>query len=243
MALKSTLKRLLSYGPYRVARGAGNRFDAMGDCLRGLARRTFAPSLIIDVGAFRGTFALMANKVFPAAAIHMVEPQPMCTPDLRQLSNRPGFFFYPVAVTSRTRPVRMIVKSGADTGAHIAWAANQDEANLEVRGTTLDELFNDRCGLGERILLKLDLQGHELLALEGAPQLLPKVEAVLLEVSFFQQVGEPTIPKIVAFFDVAGFDLYDVGALAGRTRDGRLRQGDFVFVRRTSPLWLDRSWA
>lgn len=81
-----------------------------------------------------------------------------------------------------------------------------------------------------------------MLALRGASQLLPKVDVVLLEVSFFQQLGEPTIPDVVSFFDTAGFDLFDIAALSGRTRDDRLKQGDFVFVRRGTDLWSDRGW-
>lgn len=136
----------------------------------------------------------------------------------------------------------MQVRPGGDTGAHIVWPANRHEANLVVQGTTLDELFSARCSQGDRILLKLDLQGHELLALRGASQLLPKIEVVLLEVSFFQQLSEPTVPEIVAFFDAAGFDLYDIAALSGRTRDGRLKQGDFVFAKRNTYLWSDKGW-
>mgnify|MGYP003344785194 FL=1 len=136
----------------------------------------------------------------------------------------------------------MNVRPGRDTGAHVAWPTNRHEANLVVRGMTLDSLFSARCGQVDRILLKLDLQGHEMLALRGASQLLPLVEVVLLEVSFFRQAGEPTIPELVHFFDAAGFDLFDIAALSGRTRDGRLRQGDFVFVRRGTKMWSDQGW-
>jgi FkbM family methyltransferase len=240
--VRSLARRLLAYTPYRITKSVPNRFDAIEDCLRQLARSRFAPSLIIDAGAHTGAFATMARSAFPAAAIHMIEPQPGCAPGLQKLSAKPGFFFHPVAVTSEAGPVHMCVRSDGDTGAHVTWAENRHEANLVAQGTTLDELFISRCSQGDRILLKLDLQGHEMLALRGAAQLLPKVEVVLLEVSFFQQIGEPAIPEVVRFFDKAGFDLYDVAALSGRSRDGRLRQGDFVFVKRNTQLWTDKTW-
>lgn len=185
---------------------------------------------------------MMAHKVFPSAAIHMIEPQPSCAETLQRLLSHPGFFFHPVAVTSHAETVQMVTHHGGDAGAHIAWADNRHEANLSVQGTTLDVLFDARCDRDDRALLKLDLQGHEMVALQGASRLLPKLEIVLLEVSFFQQLGEPTIQEIVRFFDAAEFDLFDIAALSARTRDGRLRQGDFVFVRRDTPLWLDRAW-
>jgi FkbM family methyltransferase len=241
-SVKALAKRILARSPYRLSRGAPNRFDANESCLRHLARCSFAPKLVIDVGANVGAFAVMARKVFPAAAIHMIEPQPGCAPPLQALLGDAGFFYHPVAATSKAGPVQMLTSYAGDTGAHIAWQEGRHLANLTVQGKTLDELFASNCDHSDRVLLKLDVQGHELVALSGASALLPKVEVVLLEVSFFQQVREPTVLEVVQFFDGAGFDLYDIAALAGRTRDGRLRQGDLAFVKRNSPLWLDKRW-
>jgi hypothetical protein len=42
--------------------------------------------------------------------------------------------------------------------------------------------------------------------------------------------------------DENGFLLYDIAALAGRTRDNRLAQGDFVFARKDSALMEDGRW-
>jgi FkbM family methyltransferase len=242
VGVKALAKRLMALSRYRLSAAAANRFDAIEQCLLLLAKSSFAPSLIVDGGANRGAIAELAHRIFPAAAIHMIEPQPGCAPALERLSQKPGFFFHPVAVTAEAGSVRMFVRDDGDTGAHIVWPENQHEANLVVPATTLDALIGPRCGPTDRILLKLDLQGHELMALRGAAALLPKVEVVLIEVSFFQQLGEPTIPDVVHFFDVADFDLFDIAALGGRTRDGRLRQGDLVFVRRNTPLWFDRGW-
>jgi hypothetical protein len=38
-------------------------------------------------------------------------------------------------------------------------------------------------------------------------------------------------------------ELFDVASLTSRPRDGRLRMGDIVFVRRNTPLVRDVSWA
>ena len=48
---------------------------------------------------------------------------------------------------------------------------------------------------------------------------------------------------LVAFMAAANFILYDIGSLAARARDNRLRQGDFVFVREDSDLLTDSAWA
>ncbi|SKA38701.1 methyltransferase, FkbM family [Enhydrobacter aerosaccus] len=235
-------KRLLAVTPYRIARGRPNRFQAIESCLEHLRDLGFAPRLIVDAGAHVGAFSLEANRIFPQARIHMIEPQPACHGALKTLSEERGFVFHPVALSNSPGTVRMICGTKLDTGAHIAWEQNRDLANTDVEAATLDGLFAADMTAADRTLLKLDLQGHELLALQGASTVLPLVEVALVEVSFFQQIGEPSIADVVGFFDANGFDLFDVAALAGRFRDDRLRQGDLIFVRHGSPLLADRRW-
>jgi hypothetical protein len=71
---------------------------------------------------------------------------------------------------------------------------------------------------------------------------LRSIELILAEVSFFAQAYEPPIVDLLTFMDENGFLLYDIAALAGRTRDNRLAQGDFVFARKDSALMEDGRW-
>ena len=93
------------------------------------------------------------------------------------------------------------------------------------------------------MLLKLDLQGYELEALAGGERTLAATDVVLTEVSFFAQAYEPPIARLVAFLAARQFELYDICALGGRRRDGRARQGDFVFARKGSALSADTRWS
>ena len=124
------------------------------------------------------------------------------------------------------------------TGAHIA---SDKESSVTVAASTLDTFF-DWVTKADRPLLKLDLQGYELHALRGGPVFLRSVETILTEVSFYAQAYEPSIAAIVSFLNDSGFQLYDIASLAGRTRDNRLHQGDFVFVRAGSQLLQDGRW-
>ena len=240
-------KRLLTLTPYRVTRNAPNRFEAIASSLRHLRKLGYEPRRIIDGGAHLGTFAETARTIFPEAVIHMIEPQPACRAPLETLAAKRGFVFHPYAISDTAGTISMVCPRDPSTGAHVVWpirrSAAPEQAEVEVTAVTLDDLFATTCQSLERTLLKLDLQGHEMLALRSASALLPMVEVVLLEVSFFQQIYEPTIPDLVRFFDEAGFDLFDIVSLSGRSRDDRLRQGDFVFVRRGSALSADSAWA
>lgn len=240
--LKTVVRRLVGLTPYRISSGPANRFDAIEPFLHHVAQMGLRPRRIIDGGAHLGTFARAAREAFPAAEIHMVEPQPACAARLRELASSPGFHLHPVALTGEKMIVHMIALEEPDTSAHIAWEGARHLAKLDVQGETLDALFADDSTPEDRLLLKLDLQGHELLALKGASRLLESVEVILTEVSFFVQAEEPTVSELVSFLNDVGFDLFDVVGVSGRARDERARQGDFVFVRRQTPLWADRGW-
>ncbi len=240
--MKQIIKAILAQTPYRIVRDNGaNRFQAIEVTLRGMRDRGFSPGLVIDAGAHLGSFSLAAKEIFPAARFHLVEPQPACTQALTALCAREGFIFHECALAERAGRIDLSRADTPNTGVHVRPDGGGETVSIVAR--TLDGLFADVISRGSRVLLKLDLQGYELHALRGATNVLPHIEAILTEVSFFAQTYEPSIAELLAFLDAAGFELYDVAALAGRTRDNRLRQGDFVFIRKGSELLKDGQWA
>ena len=234
--LKSALRAAIALTPYRLVRGPENRFQAIEYTLSLLRTFGYAPRLVIDGGAHLGTFAEVAARIFPTAEIYMIEPQAACQPALAALT--PRFHLHPVALGSAADVATGLNLAAGDTpstGAHIA-AEGQP-----VAVAALDDLFNPTGD--DRTLLKMDLQGYELQALKGAERLLGATEVILTEVSFFAQAYEPPVLTLMNYLDARGFGLFDVAALAGRTRDNRLKQGDLIFVRRGSPAASDTRWA
>jgi FkbM family methyltransferase len=208
----------------------------------------YVPRVIIDGGANMGAWTQMVYSLFPMAEFHLIEPQPACAATLRELVRRtPKLTFHPVAVTEPgiTR-VRMIDggKKGGGTGARVAWPDETGPDEAEFPATTLDVLLADRVVPADRVLLKLDLEGHEMLALQGGLRLLQAVEVVLTELQFYEinKNGRPIFADMLNFLRDLGFELYDFACLSQRPRDMRLRMGDVIFVRRDSPLLADQSW-
>lgn len=247
--LKQQVRQLAQRCGYRITRNClVNRFDGMRETLMFLRSKGNSPRAVIDAGANLGTFTVMASAVFPEAEFHAIEPQPGCAKPLRELSRRiPRLSLHMIAVT---RPgvdrVRMIGggEAGNGTGAWVAGPGEQAPGEFECRATTLDDLFADRLSVHDRALLKLDLEGHERIALQGGTRLLRVIEAIITEVQFYDvgDKGRPTFADMLDFLRHRGFELYDFAALSGRSSDMRLRMGDVVFVRKDSPLWADRSW-
>ena len=244
MRLVNRILRTLSV---RVTRNLqSNRFQAMEESLRILADSGFAPRTVIDAGANMGEWTLMAREIFPAATFHLIEPQSGCAHTLQSIAGKEGRVrFHPVAVT---RPgIRQVSITGGGpsrnaTGAWVLESADPSPGDQICAATTLDELFRD--GAPEPILLKLDLEGHEMAALEGARELLRRTEVVATELSLFDVYNSrrPTFSEVLIFLRERGFELFDLASLSARPRDGRLRQADGVFVRRESPLSGDHSW-
>jgi FkbM family methyltransferase len=237
--MKRLIKSLLEYTPYRIVRDNGaNRFHAIEPCLRMMKARGFSPRIIVDGGAHLGTFSIAAEAIFPNAIFHLVEPQPACRDRLRTLCAEKGYSFHECALAEKAGRIGLTATPEASTGAHVA---SGGEDAVSVAAETLDRLFGS-ITRADRVFLKLDLQGYELHALKGGLEFLRSAEAILTEVSFYAQAYEPPISTLVAFLSDNGFQLYDIAALGGRTRDNRPRQGDFVFIREGSELLQDTGW-
>lgn len=237
--MKRLVKSLMEHTPYRIVRHYGaNRFHAIEQCLQIMKARGFAPRIIVDGGAHIGSFSLAARAIFPAAVIHCVEPQPACREPLRTVCAERGFFFHECALAEKPGRVDLAATAEPNTGVHVA--SGREDA-ISVAAETLDNLFGS-VSRDDRALLKLDLQGYELHALQAGVAFLRSAEAILTEVSFYAQAYEPPIAALVGFLNDNGFQLYDIASLAGRARDNRPRQGDFVFVREGSELLTDTGW-
>ena len=244
MFLKEVAKRLIALTPFRIARSAPNRYQAIGYSLQHLNRFGYEPGQVIDGGAHLGAFALEVSAIFPAAIVHLIDPQPACRGPLEALAAERGFFYHPYALSSAPGIVSMLCTEFPDTGALLGRSPTRPtQKAVDVEAATLDSLFSASSKPSDRTLLKLDLQGHELPALEGASRLLRAVEVILVEVPFFGDAGQPFVADIVNFLSRNGFDLFEIASLSGRPRDNRLREGDFLFVRQGSPILADTHWS
>jgi FkbM family methyltransferase len=235
--MNQIIKSIMARTPYRIVRNSGmNRFQAMDQSLAGMKRRGFRPRIVIDGGANLGLFSLATAKTFPDARFHLIEPQPPCLPPLRELCAKHHFVLHEFALSDQAGTVKFLKTTTPSTGAYVNPCYPGDEA-ISVPANTLDALFADQVTRDMRALLKLDIQGQELVALKGGVEVLKSIEAALIEVMFLP--FGPPIASIVAFFDQNGFELYDVASLSGRLRDQRLAGGDLIFARRGSDLMAD----
>ncbi|HLN23250.1 MAG TPA: FkbM family methyltransferase [Patescibacteria group bacterium] len=194
---------------------------------------------VIDVGANRGQFALLARTLFPQAPIHAFEP-------LREAADRFERLFAGDTLTRLTRcaiaaaagSATMFVSQRPDnssllpiSAAQVRFAPGTQHARDEVVTVErLDDMVVP-ADLVAPVLLKLDVQGGELAVLRGAEATLGRCDMVLAEVSFEElYAGQPLAGEIVAVLQQHGFQVIGAGH-AGRDASGRCLQIDLLFGR------------
>jgi FkbM family methyltransferase len=210
---------------------------SLGRSLRNLKLQGFYPQSVIDIGAFRGDWSRQALKVFPEAAVLMVDANPEQERSLasaaRELGPRAQFAIQLLGPEPR---------EGVKFYQHTSGSSVLDELTTFPRTattlgmSTLDELIRD--GRFEPpFLLKLDVQGFELEVLKGATEVLPQSEVVVLETSLLEyNKGAPLFDGVIAFMKAAGFVAYDFCGQLRRETDAVLFQTDVVFAKQNSQL-------
>jgi FkbM family methyltransferase len=130
-----------------------------------------SPRTVIDAGANTGQTVAEFRGWWPAAEIHCIEPVPGAFSRLRAAwGNKPGVHCHRVAIAEQEGSG--VIHTGSNTEVSSFLKKNsgyRTDQDVEVDVTTLDA-FVERNGLAHVDLLKMDLQGGELLALEGATE-------------------------------------------------------------------------
>jgi FkbM family methyltransferase len=218
----------------------------MDEALSGLARFGFNPSTIIDGGANRGEWAKAARAVFPFSHIHLIEPLPKCVDCLRQMAATDGMMSvhpYAATVPGMTEVMfNLVGDDGMATSAQVALPGERFPDEMVLPASTLDAMLGQLIKPG--MLLKLDLQGHEIEAMKGASNVLKCVEVIICEVVFYpvNDTGRPVFADVMSFVSRLDFVIFDFASLVGRYDDNRLQWGDIVLAKKDSQLLVNNAW-
>jgi FkbM family methyltransferase len=211
--------------------------------LLNLRRAGFHPSRIIDGGAFRGEWSLLAREIFPDAHLLLIEPQPHLKDHLSDVCARLDRARLQSALLGRESSVaRFAVAASNSRVVSPEYQPSDAETVVELPVRRLADIATDTGFTGAEFL-KLDLQGHELEALAGAGLLFGNAEVILIEVSLIPIGGVPLIADVMTSFSQKGYRLYDIFGANHRPLDGALWQSDLVFVRLDSPLIASSRWS
>lgn len=192
----------------------------------------FYPNTIIDIGAHQGEFTVLASSTFCNSKVLMVEGNEDYFECLKNISSKHNVFFEGSIVSNSTEPL-FFKKCGS--GSEVVVNDNYPDV-VKVFPKLLDDIFS-RYYLKGPVLIKIDVQGHELNVLKGAIEILKVTEVVILEISLIKLGGlAPSPNDIMHFFHFHGFRLFDIFGFNRRPCNHDLWQVDWVFVKEESKL-------
>lgn len=194
---------------------------------------------VVDIGANRGQFALTARHCYPAARI--VSFEPLSGPaDIFQkvFASDANVVLHRYAVGEKHKECSMHVSRSDDSSSLLPITDLQDqifpgtaeEKNEPVTVVPLSEKIGSEDLLAPA-LLKIDVQGYELPALQGCETLLSRFDHIYVECSFVELYeGQALADDVVKYLQDRGFRLEGVYNLSYQS-NGVAIQGDFLFSR------------
>jgi FkbM family methyltransferase len=196
---------------------------------------------IFDVGANRGQTAFRYRATFPKAEIYCFEPFPDSVVELQQhFIHDEKIHVIPKAVGRENGSATFFVNEYDATNSLFPrpFSARRyypkfagPKETIQVEMIDLDD-FTKAQGLSTVDILKFDIQGGELNALQGATNLLASASISLIyaEVMFIPHYEQaPLFYEISSFLAKYSYSLFDLSDII-RASNGQLRFADALFV-------------
>jgi FkbM family methyltransferase len=206
-------------------------------------------SFVVDIGANRGQFAIIARTVFPMAKIISFEPLEEPAQIFKKVfSSDPNVTLHTCAIGQEKTTATIHVTREDDSSSLLPITRLQSSMfpgaiEKETRQVTVLPLSQalGTVSIPPDSLLKIDVQGFELDVLQGSEDILEKFSHLYIECSFIELYsGQALAHQIISWLEKRDFILSDIHNLYFG-KNGRAVQGDFLFTHkmeddRVSPL-------
>lgn len=213
------------------------RFRWMKDHLK------FDPRAVVDIGASDGRWTEPFLEAFPEARVLMVEPLEEHAQKLTRLTQEHPGLRYQCALLGESERMVEFNRYGHKSSVLGNSRGERFGDVKQQKMTTLDTIM-ETLQFPAPDLLKLDVEGAEILVLKGGAKALASAEVVELEVSLLPFKKDlPLFDEVVTFMSASGFRVFDCFGILGRPTDGMPVQGECIFIRKQSKLISDYRWA
>jgi FkbM family methyltransferase len=183
-----------------------------------LLKTILKPGMVfIDLGANIGLYTLFASKLVDNdGTVIAIEPSERDMERLRanvELNNGRSIKLRQTAISNSSGERELLIAeeehSGQNTFGAFAYADVQNQGKVNVNTQTLDEVVRQEA-LNRVDVIKMDVEGHEFFALQGANETLRNFHPILLvEISETALMNQGcTSSQILTFLDRMGYRIY-----------------------------------
>jgi FkbM family methyltransferase len=200
--------------------------------------------LIVDIGANRGQFSLLARHCNPTAKIISFEPLPSPAETYRSVfagDERVNLFQSAIGPEQGNVLIHISARDDSSSLLPISDLQAQTFSGTVEVGTTSVAvapltMFLAADDIVSQSLLKIDVQGYEYNALQGCQALLNRFTYIFCECSFVELYsGQHLAPAVISWLASRGFlikGMYN----AYYNSDGLAIQADFLFERQSASM-------
>lgn len=196
---------------------------------------------IVDIGANRGQFALVARSYFPRAEIYSFEPLKEPAEIFRKMFiSDPMVILHEIAIGTNEENTTIHVSRADDSSSLLPisplqstlFPGTEEKETRNVQVKNLNAVLSVQ-DIKQPALLKVDVQGFEKEVLEGCSSLLSSFSHIYVECSFVElYIGQSLAYEVIAFLSKAGFVLVGIYNLE-YDKKGHAIQGDFLFEKKS----------
>lgn len=206
-----------------------------------IERLGISDPVIFDIGAHKGETVRRYKGLFKDSSIHCFEPFPDNVRVLRsRYSSDPTVHVFELAVSDSCGMKTFYVNENDATnsllpreksGRRYYSKAAAAKTQLDMKTITIDEVMKQHH-IESLDILKLDIQGGELMALQGAENALhqQRISIIYSEALFVPHYeNNPLLRDIWNYLQQFGYTIFNIYDLY-RAANGQLRFADVIFV-------------
>lgn len=239
--LKSVVQPRKAFHDYCLRREGIQPHDFYAYNLPWLIKRKF--NIILDIGAARGTHTLLFHRLFPAARIIAFEPLPASFSELMRrtqahhnikcqqcaLSDEEGLKDFHIGGPRYADASSLLPVGKAQLEL---WPGSGSDQCLKVQTHCLDSLLE--VNRSDRIFVKMDVQGGELMVIKGGIKVFAAADVVVVEASMRSlYAGSPTFHELYEKLISLGFEYAGILEQSlSPDRSGEVIQNNVIFCHR-----------
>ncbi|HMP78250.1 MAG TPA: FkbM family methyltransferase [Pirellulaceae bacterium] len=205
----------------------------------------FEPQVIYDLGASNGAWTRAMLPVFPQAHFELFEPQAHRNSDYDQyllplVDRHANLRLHTNLVSNVDASLQLRIVGRSGVGSSLLGTSANDHS-IEVPSRTLDSMIQAR-EIAPPDIIKMDIQGAELLALQGAAKrALPHASILALELWMIRGYGSqtPLLTEVMEFLTAHDYFPFDFGDCY---RDEGLLVAQDVWFCRLGTKLADQLW-